>query len=436
MHHSKQPIGFWSAVSMGVGAMVGAGIFALLGEASNIAGSAVYISFIVGAIIALFSGYSLGKLGACYPSSGGIVEYLAQSYRSKNFVGTMGIMLYLAAVVSLSLVASAFGNYAITLLPANLRSTLWRQIFSAGIVILFVIINLRGVKDVAFWERLIVAIKFIVLIILSVAGIYKMKPELLSQHLYPPASSILFSLAITFFAFEGFRVITNTAEDMPDPAKTLPRAMITSILLVMVLYVAISFAVFGNLTVTQVTAAKDYALAQAALPIFGKVGFTVVAITALIATASAINANLFAVTNVTYQLVKDGELLSVFGKPIAHSHEGLIISGLFVIILSLLFDLSEIAAIGSISILFIHFVTHIGHLKLTAQTGASKFLLIIAALFCLTAMVLAIIYVSKESNQVLIVLAGFVTISAFTELLLQKITHREIKPRFNGKDTL
>ena len=428
MHTSKKPIGFWSAVSMGIGAMVGAGIFALLGEASAISGSAVYISFIIGGVIALFSGYSLGKLGACYPSAGGMVEYLTQAYGVGFFTGTMSIMLYFAAIVSLSLIAKAFGNYAVTFLPDG-ASFLWNYFFSIGIVLFFIMVNLRGAKDVAIWERLIVAIKFSVLSGLSIAGIVYLDPSLLSPGNYPPSKDIFFSLAITFFAYEGFRVITNTAEDMPNPSKTLPRAMMTSILLVMVLYVAVAFAVFGNLPTDKVIAAKDYALAEAALPIFGQVGFTVVAIAALISTASSINANLYAVTNVTYQLAKDGELPSVFGEPIAHSREGLVISGVLIIILSILFDLSEIAAIGSISILFVHAVTHIGHLKIASKTGASRLLVLLAAVVSLTAMVLALVYVSKESNQVITILFGFIIVAATAEIVLRKIAKREVKPR-------
>ena len=428
MHKPAKPIGFWSAVSMGVGAMVGAGIFALLGEASAIAGSAVYISFIIAGIIALFSGYSLGHLGARYPSAGGIVEYLSQAYGIGFFTGTVSIMLYFSAIVSISLIAKAFGNYAITFLPSGF-SPLWQHAFTTGIIIFFVLINLRGAKDVAFWEKLTVAIKFIVLSGLSIAGLFYIKPSLLSPDYYPATSNIFYSLAITFFAFEGFRVITNTAEDMPNPQKTLPRAMMTSILLVMALYVAISFAVFGNLSTENIIAAKDFALAESALPIFGQVGFTIVAITALIATASAINANLYAVTNVTYQLAKEGELPSAFGKPIAHSREGLIISGILIIILSLLFDLSEIAAIGSISILFVHSVTHVGHMKIISKTGASIIMVAIAALLSIVAMLLALFYVSKESDQVIIILAGFVIVAAITETTLQKIYHREILPR-------
>ncbi len=428
MYKSDKPIGFWSAVSMGIGAMVGAGIFALLGEASAISGSAVYISFILGGVIALFSGYSFGKLGARYPAAGGIVEYLTQAFGTGTFTGSMSIMLYLAAVVSLSLIAKAFGNYAVTFLPDHV-SHLWHYFFSTGIIILFVFINLKGAKDVAAWERWIVAIKFSVLCVLSVAGILYMNPALLSPDDYPSSSNIFYSLAITFFAYEGFRVISNTAEDMPDPAKTLPRAMMASILLVMVLYVTVSFAVFGNLSAEKVIAAKDFALAEAALPIFGHAGFVVVAIAALISTASSINANLYAVTNVTYQLAKDGELPSVFGEPIEHSREGLIISGFIIVILSLLFDLSTIAAIGSISILFVHAITHIGHLKIAAETGASRLLVLLAAIFSLLAMILALAYVSKESHQVIVVLAGFVILSVTTEFILQKVLQRKVRPR-------
>ncbi len=409
--------------------MVGAGIFALLGEASAISGSAVYISFIIGGIIALFSGYSLGKLGARYPSSGGIIEYLSQAYGTGFFTGTLGVMMYLAAVVSLSLIAKAFGNYAITFFPASWATPLLQQLLSIGIVVLFVLVNLRGARDVAVWERITVAVKFIVLTGFAIAGIAVLDPSLLSPRDYPPVSDIFFSLAITFFAYEGFRVITNAAEDMPEPATTLPRAMVAAVLLVMLLYVAIAFAVFGNLPVAEVIAARDHALAEAARPFFGEAGFVVVAVTALIATASAINANLYAVTNVTYQLAKDGELPAPLGKPIGHSREGLVVSGGLIIVSLLLFDLSEIAAIGSISILFIHTVTHIGHLRLLNETGASRRLVLLAVLLSALAMLLALVYAAASQQGVVGALIVFVLVAALTELLLQKFNDKQVKRR-------
>lgn len=423
---------FWSAVSLGIGAMIGAGIFALLGEAGTIAGSAVYISFVVGGVIALFSGYSLGKLGARYPAAGGIVEYLAQCFGSGVFTGAMSIILYIAAVISLALVAKTFGNYAATFLPDTVNGN-WHHVFTVAIVVCFVLINLRGAKDVAFWEKLTVAIKFTVLVVLATVGIFYLDPELLAPSGYPPTDDILFSLAITFFAYEGFRVITNAAEDMPDPAKTLPRAIMVSILLVMALYVAVGLAVFGNLTTAEAVQAKDYALAEAARPIFGSIGFTVVAITALISTASSINANLYAVTNVTYQLAKQGELPEAFGRPIAHSREGLLISGALIIVLSLLFDLSQIAAIGSIAILLVHGVTHIGHLRKTSETGANSVVVALAAVFSLAAMGLALVFVSRSSMEVIYLLIGFVLFAVLLEVVLQRVLNRSVRPRITSR---
>ena len=411
--------------------MVGAGIFALLGEAGTIARSAVYLSFIAGGTIALFSGYSLGRLGARYPSAGGIVEYLVQCYGVGLFSGGMSIVLYIAALISLSLIAKTFGNYAATFLP-EAAGPHAHHVLAVGIVSAFVAINLRGPRDVAFWEQLTVAIKFSVLVVLAATGLATLQPELLSPQDYPPARSVLYSLAMTFFAYEGFRVITNTAEDMPEPARTLPRAIMTSILLVMVLYVAVACAVFGHLSAEQVVAAKDYALAQAALPVFGEAGFRIVALTALVATGSAINANLYAVTNVTYQLAKNGEIPAAFGRPIAHSREGLVISGVLVVALTLFFELSQVAAIGSISILFVHGVTHLGHLRKTSETGASRPLVIVAAVTSLGAMSLAVFYVAQTAEGIAVLLALFAASAFGLEFALQRLRGREVRPRLDG----
>jgi hypothetical protein len=94
-----------------------------------------------------------------------------------------------------------------------------------------------------------------------------------------------------------------------------------------------------------------------------------------------------------------------------------------------LFNLSEIAAIGSISILFVHTVTHLGHLKIITKTGASIMLVLLAALLCLGAMILALVYVFRQSGHVVGILGGFVFVAAITECSLQKITSRKIKPR-------
>jgi len=147
--------------------------------------------------------------------------------------------------------------------------------------------------------------------------------------------NVFSSIALTFFAYEGFRVITNTAEDMKDPSKLMMKSMIVAILLVMILYIAVTFAVFGNLTLDEIVKAQDYALAEAAKPVFGELGFTIMAVAALTSTASSINVNLYAVTNVTYDMAKNGELPEVYDRNVYNSTERLIISAIFIVFLIL-----------------------------------------------------------------------------------------------------
>ena len=431
MHKSGKSVSFWSAVAMGIGAMVGAGIFALLGQAGQIAGSAVWISFVAGGIIALLSGYSMGRLGARFPSAGGLVEYLVQGYGEGIFSGAISVLMYMSALVSVSLIARTFGTYAYELLPAG-QSHVFVEIFAAGIVLLFMFINLRGPGSMARIENLVVLVKMLALGVFAIAGMVAMDPARLSPAHYPPVDMIFFSLAITFFAYEGFRIITNAAEDMPDPAKTLPRAIMTSIGLVMVLYVAVAFAVFGNLSADEVIKAEDYALAEAARPVFGAMGFTIMALAALLSTSSAINASLYAVTNVTYQLARLGELPSVFGKPIAHSREGLVLSSAAIIIMAVFFDLSSIAAIGAISTLVIHMIVHIGHLRLIKKTGASLWLVLAAIGVNLAAITLSAIYLSGKQPSILAWIIGFFIAAFVVEIMLRILTGRIIVKRIHN----
>jgi amino acid transporter len=418
---------------MGVGAMVGAGIFALLGQAGAIAGTAVYLSFLAGGVIAILSGYSLGRLGARYPSSGGLVEYLVQAYGVGIFSGAMSVMMYLAAIVSTSLIAKTFGVYAASFF-ANDSALPLVDIFAVVVMLAFVLVNLNGARSTALVELLVVAVKVSVLAVFAAVGLFFVRPALLSPAAYPPATMVFYSLAITFFAYEGFRVITNAAEDMPDPARTLPRAIMTAVVLVMVLYVAVALAVFGNLPADRVIAAKDYALAEAARPVFGENGFRIVAIAALFSTASAINAALYAITNVTYQLAREGELLAAFGRPLGHSREGLVISSLLIVMLAVFFDLSEIAAIGSVSILIVHFIVHAGHLRLLGETGASRPMIVLAAFSNLAAILLSMVYLGRTSPDVLVFIAGFFAVSLVLEVLLRYLTGRTIRSRITMRD--
>jgi len=425
MTNNPKAFGLWSAVFLGIGSMVGAGIFVLLGEAGAIAGNLVWVSFIFGGIIALLSGYSLAKLASIYPSRGGIVEYLVQCYGEGIFSGSVSVLFYLSAMVAIAMVAKTFGTYASMLMGADI--VMWANIYAIGILILFMSINLAGSSLIARSENIIVIIKLSIIILFTVVVSFYIKPELLSLKDAPPVMNIFSSIALTFFAYEGFRVITNTAEDMPNPETTMLKAMIIAIIFVMLLYIAVTFAVFGNLSLPQIIKAEDYALAEAAKPVFGKVGFTIMAIAALISTASSINANLYAVTNVTYDMARNGELPEIYKRNIWHSSEGLIVSTIILITFVLFFNLNEIAAIGSISILFIHALVHIGHFLKIKKSGASKILVALAIVTIGIAIVLALNYTSKHIPNVGYFIASLGAFVAILEIGLRLVTKRVIK---------
>jgi len=404
--------------------MVGSGIFVLLGEAGAIAGNLVWISFILGGIIALLSGYSLAKLASTYPSRGGIVEYIVQCYGENVFSGSISILFYISAVVALAMVAKTFGTYTAMM---SSFSSFNVNLFAIGILVTFVTINLVGNTLIAKSENALVLIKLSIIIVFTVIVSFYIRPSYLAFTNAPPLLNVFSAIALTFFAYEGFRVITNTAEDMDNPSKTMMKAMIIAISLVIVLYVAVTFAVFGNLSLAEIIKAQDYALAEAAKPVLGELGFTIMAIAALISTSSSINANLYAVTNVTYDMAKNGELPKVYERHVFHSVEGLLISAIFIAILIIFFNLEEIASIGAISMLFVHMIVHIGHLMKRKETGASTILLILAIVTMATAIVFALQYTAKHIPNVGYFIAGAFFVAFIIEILLRMFTKRTIK---------
>ncbi len=420
----KKSFGLWSAIFLGIGSMVGAGIFVLLGEAGAIAGNLVWISFVLGGIIALSAGYSLAKLAVLYPSRGGMVEYLVQCYDEGVFSGSVSILFYISSLVGIAMVSKTFGVYAAHMFTQN--SIFYIDMYSVAILLFFVFINLAGSSLIAKSENIIVITKLSIIVIFAITVFFYIKPELLSFKVSPAFNNVFFAISLTFFAYGGFSVISNTAEDMDNPKATMMKAMIYSISLVMVLYIVVAFAVFGNLTLSEITHAKDYALAEAARPVFGQIGFTIMAVAALISTSSSINANLYATTNITYQMAKDGDLPEIYERNIWHSSEGLIISAIFLILIILFFNLGEIATMGSIFILFIHVFVHVGHFLKIKKTGASRLIVAFAIISLSVTIVLALIYTSKHISGIGYYVVGGFVLSYILEMTLRLVTKRKI----------
>ncbi len=424
MKIEKKAFGLWSAVLLGVGSMVGAGIFIVIGQAGAIAGSLVWLSFIFGGIAALLSGYSLAKLAIAYPSRGGIVEYLVQSYGEGVFSGSAGVLFYFSQLIAIAAVAKSFGAYATTLLPVEGN---WNDIFAIAIVLFFILVNLIGAALVARFENIIVVIKISILVFFAVAALFYIDPKLFSATDMPPVNNMFFAVGLTFFAYQGFSVITNTVEDMDNAQKNMMRSMLIAIGLVAFLYILTSIAVLGNLPLEKVIATKDYALAEAAKPIFGALGFKIMALTALLATASAINAALYATTEIGYTLAKEGNLPKVYTYNIHHSYSGLLISGVLILPMILFLNLAQVTTIAALVVLILQGVTHAGHLFRIKETGANKLLVAGACAGMFSIAILTLYYTSQhEMPGIAMYLLLAFGLAYLVEILLRGLTKRVI----------
>ena len=365
------------AAFIGVGAMVGAGIFALLGAAGEVAGAAVWLSFLIAGAIATLQGYSFAKLGARYPTAGGLLEYVAKGFGDGHFTGITAWLTYSANAIVTAMVAVSFGSYASALFAGE--NAVWAKVFAALIIIVMTVVNIVGSKLVANAQTVIVYVVLSILTFFAVVTIANMNLSLLAPSGYPPLRDIVSSVALTFFAFLGFGIITFTAKDLAEPSRQLPRAMYLALGIATVIYLAIALGVFGTLTVEQVISSGGTALAVAAEPALGRAGYWLMSVTALFATAGATNAGLYPAEGLSDRLAETGQFPGLMARRLGgRASTGLLTEAASCLVLALLFKLDAIASIGSAVALLIFTLITAAHLRVRAETGASAPVLVAA----------------------------------------------------------
>jgi amino acid transporter len=364
------------AAFIGVGSMVGAGIFALLGTAGEVAGSAVWISFLLAGAVAALQGYSFAKLGARYPSAGGFLEYVIRGWGQGHFTGVIAWMLLAVNAIITAMVAVSFGSYASAAVADNAD---WVSAFAILILLVMTVLNVLGSHVVARAQTLVVVVVVGILTIFSVATLANIDVDLLAFSGYPSLGQIVSSVALTFFAFLGFGVITFTAKDLSDPARQLPRAVYLALGIATVVYVAVALGVFGTLTVDEVISSGGTALAVAAEPVLGSAGYWLMTVTALFATAGATNSGLYPATGLGDEMAAVGQFPPVMSRRVGgRASMGIIVTSLAAIVLAVSFDLSAIASIGSAVALVVFTLVTFGHYRIRHETGAQGWLLILA----------------------------------------------------------
>lgn len=424
---SAKNIGYLSAVSIGIGGMVGGGIFAVLGLAVELGGGGTPVAFALAGLVALITSYSYAKLSVRYPSEGGTVEFLNQAFGSGMITGGLNVLLWLSYVVMLSLYAYAFGSYGSTFFPDSMQS-ISKHILISGIVILMTAINVIGSRVVGKSEEWIVAFKVAILAIFIGGGLWSIRSQPVQVTLGSNPLQLVAGGMIIFLAYEGFELIANTANDIKNPEKTLPRAYYSAVLFVILLYVLIAYVTVASVSTDTIVQAQDYALAVAAEPFLGSFGFNLIAVAALLSTTSAINATLYGASRVSYIIAKDGELPEILEKKIWNRPvEGLLLTSVMTLFVANIFDLSSISIMGSAGFLLIFGAVNAANVRLHQKTKSKKWISIMGIVACIVALITLIWYAMTTSPADIYVLIAMLFLAFAVEGVYRKYTDRQIK---------
>jgi len=424
----KSPVkdlGLLELIAMGVGGMIGGGIFSVLGLAVGITGHAAPLAFAIGALIALAAGYSYIRLALTFRSDGASYTYLAMAFdKSPHIAGIAGWTVIVGYVGTLALYAFTFGAYGADLMnqPGN---ALLRLSLSVAVLLFFLLINLQGTKTSGHTEDIVVYTKILLLAVFAVAGFSTIKPDLLTPVVNKGVPSVFMAGALIFVAFEGFQLISNAVTETRDPDKNIPRGIYGSILITSVIYILLAIVGIGNLTTGKLIAAEEYALAAAARPVLGEAGTILVAAAALLATSSAINATIFGASRMMAEMGSDGIMPTIMAKRSARNVPYLPVATLTAlgIAFTMLGGLTVIAAFSSLTFLVVSIGVSVANLRLINKTRANRGLIWLGLVLMAVTTLLLVIHLWQSEPETLLAIAGIYVAVILSELAYQRWAH-------------
>jgi len=344
-------LGFNATWAMAVGGMVGGGIFSTLGVVIAIAGSLAWLSFLAAGAVALAAGYSYVRLAGHYGEGGGAFTFLRE-IDEEGLAGSLSWVLIVGYVLTNSVYAFTFGQYlghVVGLGPWFPRAA------GVAIIALFIGVNLRGVGEAGGVEVFLVWFKLVVLVGLAAFGLARWDPPMLGRGV-PDAGigAALFGAASVFMAYEGFQLLTYDYDDIENPRRTLPRAVLSAIIVVIGVYVLVTLGTATLIGADQVVEHEEVALAIAGARALGTAGLVLVTVGAAFSTGSAINSTLFATARLAHEVAQAGELPASLGRRnrVGVPARAVIGMGAFAALLTAVGSLGALVEAASLAFLF------------------------------------------------------------------------------------
>ena len=382
-------------IAMGIGGMVGGGIFSVLGLAITQAGHAAPFAFALGGCIALLTGLSYARLGLVFQSSGGSFTFLEHAFSSPNIAAMGGWLLLVGYVSTMALYAYTFGVYGSAMLGNDGSNLVMHHLLESLILLTFLGVNLYGIKASGTSELLIVTVKMIILFLFALIGLFYVKGDHLLPVFNQGYSGVIMGAALIFVAYEGFELIPNAINEMEDPQRNLKPAIVWSIAITILVYVLVSLVAVGNLLPKEIIQYKEYALAVAAKPFLGQAGFLLIGLAALFSTASAINATLFGTARLGMVMATDKALPSAFGFRRKQNNipwvSLIVITGVTIIFVNLS-NLTIISSFASSTFLLLFALINLSACRLRQKIGGKVWLPISGLLLSLASWAVLVFY--------------------------------------------
>lgn len=347
MSERSGKISLLGSVSLGTGVMIGAGIFALVGQVAEFAGDFFPLAFLLGAIVAALSSYSYVRYSSVNPSSGGIAMLLKDAYGPGVMAGSFSLFMYVSMVVAESLLARTFGTYLLR--PFGMQdSVILVPILGVAAIVTAAIVNFVGNTVVERSATITAIAKIIGIAVLAIAGLIGVAVSgegFLSKSSGDSISvvGVLAGTTLCVLAYKGFTTITNQGDDIRDPKRNIARSILISLAICTFLYLLITVSVSSSIGASGAVDARNYALAQAAEPFFGAWGVGITVAIAVVATLSGLLASLYSVSRL-YAMLQ--EMKQAPSLPKSVPHQPMIITAGLAILVTVFLDLSQIASMG------------------------------------------------------------------------------------------
>ncbi|MGB9759896.1 MAG: APC family permease [Thermoproteota archaeon] len=413
----KRKLGLLDATSIGLGAIIGAGIFVLVGIASGMAGPAVVVSVVISGLSATFTALSFAELGATLPRAGGVYEY-GHELISPSFGFLLGWMWIFGNIVMGATASLGFGYYL-----SSVFDFIPFKVGALIIIALVVFFNVIGIKQSAIVNDVIVIVKVFALLLFVLVGLPKIRASNFENFLPNGIVPVFQAAGLFYFAYIGFPRISTAAEEVKDPEKNIPLAILLSLFISTLIYILTSITAVGLIGYSNLSSsATPIGDAAKELGLSG-----IVRVGALLATFSVVLTSVMGQSRIFFAMARNGEVPSILSK-IHEKFEtpvySILLSGLIMAVLASTIDISGLASLGSFCVLFTHIFTNYSALRLYKFSSkySTSFRVPLRPLHSIIGLIMsAILAFSLGVNVVLIgifaCLAGFTWYVAYAKIL-------------------